>query len=210
MESSQKEGSTPKGRGKGNLFQKPPRCGPRGKMRGDVDFSELYGKRVDPDEVKEIKVMIPSTQHTKLHGYKVLTGKTISSMVNEALDLYFSRKTADRVPALEIMTHACNSPSACNLGGRMPRLWGRGHGLLEVGQTGARVLADLVAIRLLGRRPALGRVALLREEIDRLLAAALQLDLAAVQDIPLVLESHGNDRVDLQGVGIYPLRKGGP
>jgi len=65
-------------------------------MHGDVDFSELYGKRIDPQEVKEIKVMIPSGQHVKLHGYKVLTGKTISSMVNEALDMYFARKTAEK------------------------------------------------------------------------------------------------------------------
>lgn len=65
-------------------------------MHGDVDFSELYGKRQESDEVKEIKVMIPSGQHTKLHGYKVLTGKTISSMVNEALDQYFARKTAEK------------------------------------------------------------------------------------------------------------------
>ena len=65
-----------------------------GTMQRDIDFSELYGKQEQPDEVKEIKVMIPSGQHTKLHGYKVLTGKTISSMVNEALDLYFARKTA--------------------------------------------------------------------------------------------------------------------
>ena len=65
-------------------------------MYGEVDFSELYGKRIDPDEVKEIKVMIPSGQHVRLHGYKVLTGKTISSMVNEALDLYFARKSAER------------------------------------------------------------------------------------------------------------------
>lgn len=64
-------------------------------MQGDIDFSELYGKRSDPSTVKEIKVMIPSGQHKKLHGYKVLTGKTISSMVNEALDNYFARKTAD-------------------------------------------------------------------------------------------------------------------
>ena len=76
-----------------------------GHMQGDVDFSELYGKRIDPDEVKEIKVMIPSQQHTKLHGYKVLTGKTISSMVNEALDLYFARKSAERAP-VEILATA--------------------------------------------------------------------------------------------------------
>jgi hypothetical protein len=65
-------------------------------MQGDIDFSELYGKRPDPEKVKEIKVMIPSGQHKKLHGYKVLTGKTISSMVNEALDIYFTRKTAEK------------------------------------------------------------------------------------------------------------------
>lgn len=65
-------------------------------MHGDVDFSELYGKRTESESVKEIKVMIPSNQHTKLHGYKVLTGKTISSMVNEALDMYFSRKQAEK------------------------------------------------------------------------------------------------------------------
>ncbi|MBW3582949.1 MAG: hypothetical protein KY455_07620 [Euryarchaeota archaeon] len=70
-------------------------------MHGEVDFSELYGKREDPEELKEIKVMIPSTQHVKLHGYKVLTGKTISSMVNEALDLYFARKTAEKPPIEE-------------------------------------------------------------------------------------------------------------
>ncbi len=77
---------------------------PPGTMQRDIDFSELYGKQEQPDEVKEIKVMIPSGQHTKLHGYKVLTGKTISSMVNEALDLYFARKTAAKadvdVPAM--------------------------------------------------------------------------------------------------------------
>lgn len=70
---------------------------PTGIMQRDIDFSELYGKQATPDQVKEIKVMIPSGQHTKLHGYKMLTGKTISSMVNEALDLYFDRKTAPKV-----------------------------------------------------------------------------------------------------------------
>ncbi len=70
-------------------------------MHRDIDFSELYGKRPDPEEVKEIKVMIPSGQHTKLHGYKALTGKTISSMVNEALDLYFARKASER-PTVEV------------------------------------------------------------------------------------------------------------
>lgn len=68
----------------------------RSQMHRDVDFSELYGKRIDPEQVKEIKVMIPSDQHVMLHGYKVLTGKTISSMVNEALDIYFARKTAEK------------------------------------------------------------------------------------------------------------------
>lgn len=76
-------------------------------MQGDIDFSELYGKRSDPDTVKEIKVMIPSGQHKKLHGYKVLTGKTISSMVNEALDSYFARKTTDEAEVeVELATSA--------------------------------------------------------------------------------------------------------
>jgi hypothetical protein len=78
------------------MFFKRRRDSGAGQMRGEVDFSELYGKRIDPEEVKEIKVMIPSNQHVKLHGYKVLTGKTISSMVNEALDMYFARKTAEK------------------------------------------------------------------------------------------------------------------
>ena len=77
-------------------------------MKGEVDFSELYGKRVDPDTSKEIKVMIPSGQHTKLHGYKVLTGKTISAMVNEALDIYFARKTAEK-EALEVRAEAATA-----------------------------------------------------------------------------------------------------
>lgn len=76
-------------------------------MQGDIDFSELYGKRADPDKVKEIKVMIPSGQHKKLHGYKVLTGKTISSMVNEALDIYFTRKTTEQ-SELEVAVHSAS------------------------------------------------------------------------------------------------------
>lgn len=82
------------------IFFKRRRDSGAGQMYGEVDFSELYGKRIDPEEVKEIKVMIPSNQHVKLHGYKVLTGKTISSMVNEALDLYFARKTAEKDQAI--------------------------------------------------------------------------------------------------------------
>lgn len=80
------------------MYKKGGRDSQAGPMYGEVDFSELYGKRIDPEEVKEIKVMIPSGQHVRLHGYKVLTGKTISSMVNEALDLYFARKTAEKGP----------------------------------------------------------------------------------------------------------------
>lgn len=39
-------------------------------------------------ERQSLKVKIPSDYHTKLHSIKVLTGKTISSTITEALREY--------------------------------------------------------------------------------------------------------------------------
>lgn len=57
--------------------------------REGAALKELYRDEGEELGVEDMKVMIPSEYHKRLHGYKVLTGKTISSMVNEALDRYF-------------------------------------------------------------------------------------------------------------------------
>lgn len=40
-------------------------------------------------EEKTVKVKIPKRQHIILHSARVLTGKTISEMLEEALEAYF-------------------------------------------------------------------------------------------------------------------------
>lgn len=77
------------------LKQHPRRRDEREAGDAALKNSDLYRKREEPTE-KEIKVMIPSGYHKKLHGYKVLTGQTISRMVNEALDAYFREQQKER------------------------------------------------------------------------------------------------------------------
>lgn len=57
----------------------------------------LYGKTVDPNKTKELKVKLPVAVHMRLHGMKILGDKSISATVAEALDHYFARMDADRV-----------------------------------------------------------------------------------------------------------------
>ncbi len=57
----------------------------------------LYGKSVDPNKTKELKVKLPVSVHMRLHGMKILGDKSISATVAEALDDYFAQMDADRV-----------------------------------------------------------------------------------------------------------------
>jgi len=45
-----------------------------------------------PDRQKEIKVKIPLQYHVQLHTARILRGKTISSLVEEALAAYFDER----------------------------------------------------------------------------------------------------------------------
>ncbi len=50
----------------------------------------LYGKNNADlaDQVKEVKVKLPVEQLVKLHGLKILQGKTISESISGALERY--------------------------------------------------------------------------------------------------------------------------
>lgn len=54
------------------------------RSRGNDDTTETE----QAGERQSLKVKIPSDYHTKLHSIKVLTGKTISSTITEALREY--------------------------------------------------------------------------------------------------------------------------
>jgi hypothetical protein len=54
------------------------------RSRGRQDASESDGA----GDRRSLKVKIPADYHTKLHSIKVLTGKTISSAITEALRDY--------------------------------------------------------------------------------------------------------------------------
>lgn len=61
------------------------------RRRGSNDGSEA-------DEVGErrsLKVKIPADYHRKLHSIKILTGKTISSAITEALSEYLDEADVD-------------------------------------------------------------------------------------------------------------------
>lgn len=51
----------------------------------------LYGKAVDTNKTKELKVKLPVAVHMRLHGLKILGDKSISATVAEALDDYFAK-----------------------------------------------------------------------------------------------------------------------
>lgn len=57
------------------------------------DYAYLFGKKGDGrlDERKEVKVRLPIEQLIRLHGIKLVHGRTITDSVVEALDLYFAR-----------------------------------------------------------------------------------------------------------------------
>lgn len=42
----------------------------------------------DPERTKPVKVSLPLKQHIDLHKVKVLTGKTMSETVQDALEMY--------------------------------------------------------------------------------------------------------------------------
>jgi hypothetical protein len=45
-----------------------------------------------PDQLKELKVRLPTRHHLALHKLKILRGKPMNESVCEALDAYFARK----------------------------------------------------------------------------------------------------------------------
>lgn len=45
------------------------------------------------EEIREMKVRIPSDFYMKLHSLKLLTGKQISDAVTEALEMYFTEES---------------------------------------------------------------------------------------------------------------------
>lgn len=48
---------------------------------------------MDLDEDKTMKVSLPKRLHLKLHSLKILTGTTVSEMVEEAVIAYFEEQT---------------------------------------------------------------------------------------------------------------------
>jgi len=53
-------------------------------------------KDEDEQEIREMKVRIPSDFYMKLHSLKLLTGKQISEAVTEALDMYFTKESFNK------------------------------------------------------------------------------------------------------------------
>jgi uncharacterized Fe-S cluster-containing radical SAM superfamily protein len=53
-------------------------------------------KDEDEEEIREMKVRIPSDFYMKLHSLKLLTGKQISEAVTEALDMYFTEESFNK------------------------------------------------------------------------------------------------------------------
>lgn len=61
----------------------------RSRGRNDAPDGDAGGER------RSLKVKIPADYHTKLHSIKVLTGKTISSAITEALREYLDEVEVD-------------------------------------------------------------------------------------------------------------------
>lgn len=61
------------------------------RTRGRNDSSDGEGA----GERRSLKVKIPADYHTKLHSIKVLTGKTISNAITEALRDYLDEIDVD-------------------------------------------------------------------------------------------------------------------
>lgn len=68
-----------------------------GRERGVTTVTE-NDERLDKD--KELKVKLPLNLHLQLHSIKVLTGRTISNTVAEAVDKYIGDDLDDAVPGL--------------------------------------------------------------------------------------------------------------
>jgi len=49
----------------------------------------IRDEETDLSEPKTMKVSLPARLHLKLHSVKILTGETISDMVEEAVESYF-------------------------------------------------------------------------------------------------------------------------
>jgi hypothetical protein len=60
-----------------------------------ISDNHLYGRANDPNKKKELKVRIPAGMHMRLHGLKIMSDKSISTAVTEALDSYFERHNGD-------------------------------------------------------------------------------------------------------------------
>lgn len=64
--------------------------------------SNTAGGSVEDDERlqqdKELKVKLPLEQHLRLHALKVLTGKTISETVADALNEHFAEEVDVSLP----------------------------------------------------------------------------------------------------------------
>ncbi len=64
-----------------------------------IGGNRLVASQLDADDLEErktLKVKVPQAFQLRLHALKVLTGQTISEMVEEALDEYFAQ--ADELP----------------------------------------------------------------------------------------------------------------
>jgi hypothetical protein len=57
----------------------------------------LYNRAADPNKKKELKVRIPAAMHMRLHGLKIMSDKSISAAVTEALDVYFEKENRKAV-----------------------------------------------------------------------------------------------------------------
>lgn len=64
-----------------------------------IGGNRLVASQLDAEDLEErktLKVKVPQAFQLRLHALKVLTGQTISEMVEEALDAYFAQ--ADELP----------------------------------------------------------------------------------------------------------------
>lgn len=56
---------------------------------------DIRDDNMDLDEDKTMKVSLPKRLHLKLHSLKILTGTTVSEMVEEAVVAYFEERAEE-------------------------------------------------------------------------------------------------------------------
>lgn len=64
-------------------------------------ISEETDAMRDPDEKKSLKVKLATRSHIRLHSLRILTDRTISGIVQEAVQDYFDRLDDDTAETLD-------------------------------------------------------------------------------------------------------------